>query len=173
MLYTVQYANAFPSILSFLLVAGPADQAVAWAQLSADQRSSIKAAYNAAGISLMVAAFGATDEPTSRGTDPVGIANRLADWVIQYGLDGVDIDYEDFTAINRQDGSAENWLISLTRQLRFRLPAGQYIITHAPVAPWFSKAKYPTGAYATVHAQVGNLIDWVRRLSWPSGNIMS
>ena len=28
-------------------------------------------------------------------------------------------------------GTAENWLISFTRQLRAQLPAGDYIITHA------------------------------------------
>lgn len=39
------------------------------------------------------------------------------------------------------------------------MPAGQYIITHAPVAPWFSPI-YTAGAYTKVHAQVGSLIDW-------------
>ena len=41
------------------------------AQLTAAQRSSIKASYAAAGIKLMVSAFGATDVPTSSGYDPV------------------------------------------------------------------------------------------------------
>jgi len=37
---------------------------------------------------------------------------------------------------------------------------GDYILTHAPVAPWFSPGKYRNGAYLTVHKTVGNLIDW-------------
>jgi chitinase len=64
--------------------------------------------------------------------------------------------------MNRQDGTAENWLIAYTKALRQKLPQGQYILTHAPVAPWFSKEHYKTGAYWTVNNQVGNLIDWVR-----------
>jgi hypothetical protein len=35
-------------------------------------------------------------------------------------------------------------------------------LTHAPIAPWFStnSTRYPSGAYRTVHKNVGNLIDW-------------
>ena len=36
----------------------------------------------------------------------------------------------------------------------------EYIITHAPVAPWFTPGRYRNGAYTTVNQQVGNLIDW-------------
>jgi chitinase len=79
----------------------------------------------------MVAAFGATDVPTSSGYDPVALANQMGQWIIDYNLDGIDIDYEDFGAVNRQDGSAENWLSSFTKQLRVKLPVGQYIVTHA------------------------------------------
>lgn len=62
-------------------------------------------------------------------------------------------------AINAANGAAEAWLITFTQTLRAALPAGQYIITHAPVAPWFSPI-YTAGAYTKVHAQVGSLIDW-------------
>jgi hypothetical protein len=30
-----------------------------------------------------------------------------------------------------QNGVAENWLIDFTKQLRVKLPVGQYIVTHA------------------------------------------
>lgn len=50
-------------------------------------------------------------------------------------------------------------MITFTQTLRAALPAGQYIITHAPVAPWFSNI-YTAGAYTKVHQQVGSLIDW-------------
>jgi len=51
-------------------------------------------------------------------------------------------------------------IISLFQSLLMSTPhPGGYIITHAPVAPWFSPI-YPNGAYLTVHEQVGSLIDW-------------
>jgi len=84
----------------------------------------------------------------------------MAAWVKQYSLDGVDVDYEDFNAINAGDGKAEAWLASFTTQLRKQLPAGTYILTHAPVAPWFSPGLFGGGAYLKVHSTVGSLIDW-------------
>ena len=82
------------SYLSFLLTAGAWDKAYEWTTLSASDRATIKSQYNAAGIRLMVAAFGSSDVPTSAGQDPVALANTIAAWVRQWGLDGVDIDYE-------------------------------------------------------------------------------
>ncbi|KAI5999385.1 glycoside hydrolase family 18 protein [Pisolithus orientalis] len=145
--------------LSFWLISGPADQALEWTTLDAATRSSIHSSYAAAGISLIVSAFGSTDAPTSSGADPTTTANNLAAFVQEYGLDGVDVDYEDFNAMNAQDGSAENWLSTFTQALRAQLPEGQYIITHAPVAPWFSPV-YASGAYLKVDQTVGSLIDW-------------
>jgi len=146
--------------LSFLLTSGSADQAQEWEELDAATRSSIKAQYNAAGVSLVVSAFGSTEAPTSSGADPVDTANTMAAWVKQYDLDGIDIDYEDFDAINEGNGAVD-WLVKFTTQLRTQLPQGQYIITHAPVAPWFSNnAQFKGGAYLQVDQQVGNLIDW-------------
>ncbi|KAF9223962.1 glycoside hydrolase family 18 protein [Gyrodon lividus] len=145
--------------LSFWLISGPADQALDWTTLSSSTRSSIKSSYTTAGIKLIVSAFGSTDAPTSTGTDPTTTANNLATFVIQYGLDGVDVDYEDFNAMNAMDGSAEAWLATFTTALREKLSAGQYIITHAPAAPWFSP-KYTSGGYLKVHQTVGSLIDW-------------
>ena len=34
----------------------------------------------------------------------------------------------------------------------------------AAVAPWFSASMYKSGAYMTVHKNVGSMIDWVRVL---------
>lgn len=68
--------------------------ALGWQELTDSERTSYLQEYNAAGISLTVSAFGSTDAPTSSGTDPVTIADNLASWVLQYGLQGVDIDYE-------------------------------------------------------------------------------
>ncbi|KAF9047087.1 glycoside hydrolase [Hymenopellis radicata] len=146
--------------ISFLLLEGAWDKAQEWASLSASERSAVKAQYQAAGIKLIVSVFGATDVPTTTRADPVATANTVAAWVLEYGLDGVDVDYEDFAAMDAGDGKAEAWLVSFTRQLRVHLPQGTYILTHAPVAPWFTPNKYGGGAYRIVHAQVGSLIDW-------------
>lgn len=117
--------------MSFWLTGGPADNAQAWAELTADQRTSIKAPYIAAGIKVVVSAFGSTNTPTSSGADATTTANDLAAWVKQYDLDGVDVDYEDLAAFNKGDGSAEKWLSDFTTALRAALPAGDFIITHA------------------------------------------
>ena len=51
----------------------------------------------------MISAFGSTDAPTSNGADAVDTANQLAAFVKQWGLDGVDIDYEgEFTIPSTQ-----------------------------------------------------------------------
>ncbi|KAH9940902.1 glycoside hydrolase [Epithele typhae] len=156
----IQGFNVFA--LSFLLISGPADKAVEWsAQLTAAQRSSIKAEYEAAGVSLIVSVFGSTDAPTSIGADPTSTANTMAAWVKEFGLDGLDVDYEDFNAMDAGDGKAEAWLATFTRQLRTQLPQGQFILSHAPVAPWFSvNSLFSAGAYLTVDKTVGSLIDW-------------
>lgn len=67
-LYSTNFDGLSFSALSFWLLSGPADQAEGWAQLTAAQRTSVKSTYNAAGISVIVSAFGATDTPTTAGT---------------------------------------------------------------------------------------------------------
>ncbi|KAF8074843.1 glycoside hydrolase family 18 protein [Lyophyllum atratum] len=144
--------------LSFLLLEGAWDQAQTWTTLTAADRATIKSQYAAAGIKLIVSAFGSTDVPTTSGADPIATANTFAAWVKQYSLDGIDVDYEDFGAF--ESGKAEAWLISFTRQLRVQLPQGTYIVTHAPVAPWFTPNRWPGGGYLQVHSAVGSSIDW-------------
>ncbi|KAG9312383.1 glycoside hydrolase [Chiua virens] len=147
--------------LSFWLISGPADMAMGWQELTSDQRTSYLQEYNAAGISLIVSAFGSTDTPTSSGVDPTTVADNLASWVVQYGLQGVDVDYEDFNAFDGGGGSAETWLVNFTQQIRTQLPQGEYILSHAPVAPWFSPNMWSGGGYLAVNEAVGSLIDWV------------
>lgn len=115
-------------ILAFWMVQpGAVDNAQAWEQFDADYRAQVIEEYHSAGIALMVSAFGSTDSPTTNGADPVDTATRLANWVKQYGLDGVDIDYEDMTAMNNDQ--AESWLVSFQAELRRQLPA-PYLISH-------------------------------------------
>ncbi|PFH50186.1 glycoside hydrolase family 18 protein [Amanita thiersii Skay4041] len=155
-------ASTIPCIdvfaLCFLLLQGPWDNAQQWTTFTDAQRQQIKTAYNNAGIKLIVSAFGSTDTPTTSGADAKQTAQKFADWVKQYDLDGIDVDYEDFAAF--QNGTAEKWLIDFTTELRNNLPAGQYIITHAPVAPWFCPNKWSGGGYLYVDKQVGSMIDW-------------
>ncbi|KAH8922440.1 glycoside hydrolase family 18 protein [Atractiella rhizophila] len=153
-------------VLSFWLATqGPFDMVQGWVWLTDQQRADFRAQYDAVGAKIMVAAFGATDRPTSAGLDPVTTATNLANFAKQYNVHGVDIDYEDFDAMN--GGTAEAWLITFTRELRNQL-GSDYIITHAPVAPWFTdntdpsggKFVYPGGGYTRIHQEVGDLIDW-------------
>ena len=87
--------------------------------------------------------------------DPTAVANALAEFTLNNHLDGVDIDYEDNGAM--VTGTGQTWLITLTKQLRKRLP--DKLIMHAPQAPYFSKLYAPKGGYLAVHEQVGSMID--------------
>ena len=69
------------SALSFWLSSGPSDNALQWTTLTDAQRASIKADYAAAGISLVVSAFGSTDLPTSSQRDPTATAQAAAAFV--------------------------------------------------------------------------------------------
>ncbi|KAJ7728956.1 glycoside hydrolase family 18 protein [Mycena maculata] len=148
-------------ILGFYLVEGPWDKVYEWANYyTASQRAAVKAQLAAAGVKLLISAFGSDDQPSTSGVDPVTMATTIANFVVEYNLDGVDVDYEDFPSFDSGTGAGEDWLISFTTQLRTILPVGQYIVTHAPVAPWFSPGIWGGGGYLAVNTAVGNLIDW-------------
>ncbi|KAI1792144.1 glycoside hydrolase [Ganoderma leucocontextum] len=147
--------------LSFLTLKGALDQAALYAQLPAATKTAKKSEYSSAGISIIVSAFGSTDTPTTSNADPVGSANTMATFVKTNGLDGIDVDYEDLQAMNKGDGSAEKWVTTFTQTLRQTLPTGQFILTHAPLAPWLApNNQFAAGAYVTIHKNVGSLIDW-------------
>lgn len=85
------------SVLSFLCTIGPVDQAYEWQELTTSERTSILNEYRKAGISLMVSLFGSTETPTSSGYNAVTTANTMAEWVLEHGVLGVDVDYEVFS----------------------------------------------------------------------------
>lgn len=64
-------------------------------------------------------------------------------------MDGIDLDWEDNAAM--ENGTGEQWLVRCTKAIRNVLPKGQYILTHAPQAPYFvGKSHYKNGGYLTV-----------------------
>merc|ERR1712032_1521648 len=115
--------------------------------------------YHEAGMKLLVSAFGATDFPVSQGADAKAVAEELADFVTTNQLDGVDLDFEDNAAMEK--GDAEEWLITITKELRKKL-GPDAIITHAPQGPYFfmGNDKYPGGGYTHVNKEVGDSINW-------------
>ncbi|KAJ7607674.1 glycoside hydrolase superfamily, partial [Roridomyces roridus] len=145
--------------LSFIYSSSLIDNAAVWANLDATTRSNTKAQYASAGISIIVSAYGYGPTPTTSGDDPTAAANYIGNYVKTYGLDGADIDYEDLGAMETA-GTAVAWLTTFTKALRAQLPQGQYILTHAPLAPWFSPNLWPGNGYLGVHAAVGGLLDW-------------
>lgn len=147
-------------ILAFELSAGAWDAANVWQAMDNSTKKSTSDAYHAAGKKIRVAIFGATEYPLLSGEDPVELGNKFAQFVIDNQLDGIDVDYEDSGSFQTATGGGEDFLISLTKTLRAKLPSPQYFITHAPQAPYFTTGtNYPNGAYLKVHKEVGDLID--------------
>ncbi|KAJ9479003.1 Chitinase [Pseudozyma hubeiensis] len=136
---------------------GVADNAQKFAAKSDADKKWFKSRYAGAGMKLMVSVFGATDTPQSLGKNATVLGKTIASFVKKNGLDGVDVDYEEMELFGT--GKSTPWLIELTKSLRKELPSPDYIITHAPVAPWFNTQMYPNG-YTQIHQQVGDLIDW-------------
>jgi len=167
--------------LSFWLNSGPADAALLWSdpltyvgtnnpwgQSNSDIQNAWLKAFHGANQKVLVSAFGATEFPTTAGDDPVQTAQALAQFVIDNKLDGVDLDYEDNTAMD--SGAGVNWIINCTLTLRQLLPASSgYIITHAPQAPYFMPS-YAQGGYLTVDQQAGSAINWYNVQFYNQGN---
>lgn len=139
-------------IIGFWTTQGIFGAAENWAS-----NSSAAAEYKKAGITVMIAAFGSSDFPTTDNIDAQKAVADLAKFAIDHGFDGVDIDYEDVRAL--ESGTAVNWLVMFHNKLRQVLPA-RYLITHAPVAPWFVSSKYIGGGYSGLHKEIGNTVDW-------------
>lgn len=142
---------------------GPNDMANAWSQFASDDKRRIAQAYRAAGKTLRVAIFGTEDPGIVVSKDPADVARKVAAFVRDNYLHGVDVDYEENASFDASaNGAGERFVIQLTKSLRELLPAEEgYIISHAPQALYFSTAgQYPHGAYRTVHKEVGDLIDF-------------
>ncbi|KAJ7137621.1 glycoside hydrolase family 18 protein, partial [Mycena crocata] len=158
---SVENLTATIRALAFLLTDGtpaPYSQPDQWQKLSESQRTDIKSQYAAAGIKLIVSAFGETEKPTTNGADAKDTAIAMAKWVKDNAVDGIDVDYEDFDAMSA--GNAEDWVIEFTSQLRTEL-GNNSIITHARKNPLRTlDSGMPNGGYRKVHQAVGDQIDW-------------
>lgn len=82
---------SFFSYLAFWMSKQRADNAQSWESMDAATRQKLKDGMTANGAKLMISAFGATEFPTTGGVDPAGAAQSLAQWVKDYGMDGVDV----------------------------------------------------------------------------------
>lgn len=69
----------------------PYDIAAVWTTIEESTRQQILADYHAAGKTLRVSVLGSSDYPLKYGGDPTTIAQKVASFVNQYGLDGVDV----------------------------------------------------------------------------------
>ncbi|KAJ2958604.1 hypothetical protein NQZ79_g5772 [Umbelopsis isabellina] len=157
-------------ILGFWLDSGLYDSGYSWSQLDSATRQTYIDAIHASGKKILISAFGAAEWPTSAGVDPTTSAQNLAAIVKEYGFDGADIDWEDNNAMDA--GTGEAWLITFQNALRAELPEGQYLVSHAPQAPYFiiDTAQYPNGAYQKVNSEVGSSIDWYNTQFYNQGS---
>lgn len=146
-------------ILAFYQANGYSDSTnvANWVGMSAADRQAVLDTYHASGIALMLSVFGGEDTPTTSGVDAASFASTIAAFVKQYSFDGVDIDYEDFDAMSA--GTAAEWIEIFHTSLRSGL-GDAYLISHAPIAPWFDTSESPDGGYASVWKSVGTTLDW-------------
>lgn len=107
--------------------------------------------------------------------DPSSLASQLSDQVVQYGFDGIDLDYEDTEALEGS-GSYDGvtFITDLTNDLAAALPSSNNIITHAPQVPYLA---YPgsvcdsTGnPYLQVLANCGSNISWLNMQFYNQGD---
>lgn len=114
----------------------------------------------------------------------VTVAQKVAKFVKENDLDGVDCNLEHQNVYLNKNGSGTQWVIGESRktmvtdghrskttadvrdadfhtELRKQLPS-PYIISHAPQAPWFSPGfgTSGVGCYVDIHKAVGASIDF-------------
>lgn len=93
--------------------------------MTSHERRLIVERYHAAGISLWLSTFGGSEDevPIGDNYDPRALGELHGEIAYTSGFDGVDNDFEDFPAMDRQDYTAVQWIAEYTRGLRKWLPA--------------------------------------------------
>ena len=56
-------------------------------------------------------------------------------------------------------GKSAAWVTDFHKALRSAL-GPDYLISHAPISPWFQGSAYPDGAYETVFKNIGDELDF-------------
>lgn len=128
-----------------------------WIKASQQQRDDLKGRYRKAGIKLVLSVGGADDKTVSKGLNAGDYARKIAAFAKKYSFDGVDFDYEEFDIFGQK--RVLTWLVDFTNTLRGELGCDA-IVTHAPIAPWFSTKDYPSGSYVELHKRAGDSINW-------------
>ncbi|KAJ6579973.1 hypothetical protein DFH09DRAFT_1309936 [Mycena vulgaris] len=117
-----------------------------------------------AGIKLFVSALGSRVTPLN----PNDTATSMAKWVKDYGVDGVDVDSEDYqvmwiAALRRIMGRlfhhtcTNRWLASYTVLTLYRRHLYGSRLPDSP-SP---RDELPNGGYRTIDQAVGHIINWV------------
>ena len=181
---TMAHAGVTHAICAFWLSSGPADMAGMFAgtitpSTTAADRAAIRAETGT--MAIMCSCFGASENPVTAPSKTSTMANdgktmgkALAQFVLDNGFDGADIDFEDGGAFmqpakdaNTYPDAGTEFLCEMTKALYDTFqssgktpPCGSdhFFITHAPqapytVAPW----KY---VYRVVDEMVGDKIDF-------------
>lgn len=82
-------------------------------------------------------------------------------WVNQFGLDGVDIDFEDTPAFQGTVGyNGVTFLTELSMQLASKMPGGN-LLTHSPQTPYWLGGFLPDHPYVTIWNDSKGAISWV------------
>jgi chitinase len=88
------------------------------------------------------------------------VQHLLEDWIIPYGFDGIDIDFEDSSAFTSAGTySGVSFLTALTNGLARDLPG--LIITHAPQTPYWDPGAQYGNAYTQVWNNTAGAITWI------------
>ncbi len=154
--------------LAFMVDGQPFDVAVAWIREFSEinpasgqtYRQDILNYAHARGCSIMISSGGAT-ESNFFSTSPDVYARNLTDYVTAYGLDGVDLDLENFSPGLIAPGSTSsqetiNWLVAVTNNIRSTL-GNNALISFAPQQPYFSALNAinswtgPLGGFTSVY----------------------
>ena len=150
------WTNSFGPTQSAIVWANPATYLgpdTAFGSNNNDIKQNIAAEYQNAGSRILISAFGNVEFPTTAQENPVAVATKLADFVINNHFHGVNVKYQDMPALD--SGTAEAWLISFYTELRILLPDHIIVATVKP-----SYCTTPHHKYYQVNAAVGEKIDF-------------
>ncbi|CAO1619346.1 unnamed protein product [Sympodiomycopsis kandeliae] len=161
-------------ILSFLEINGPAAKLNDFFKKTPQERRQWIDALHSRGITVLLSSFGGdpSQQAITMKYDPVALGRLHGQVVRESGLDGLDNDIEDFQASMQQNHDVVEWIVAYTRAVRREIPRGQYVLTTAPVAPWFTtnKQRYCSGLFGAINKEVGQEYDWYNVQFYNQGN---